>query len=162
MAKVFLYRPHRKDLGSSLSPKYTPYELDRIFIGSRAISRPDIGSYIMVPEDSCPLGLPERNDRGFHGPFGKAWPKFSHRPKPPSMHIVSGPGICHVATWSLCSGGMAKVFFDLPLVLILLVGYLLCLVLTVLADEAVLGSAPFQAVHVPISLCVYIYIHIHT
>ena len=32
--------------------------------------------------------------------------------------------------------GMAKVFFDLPLFVILLVGYLLCLVLTMLADEA--------------------------
>ena len=36
--------------------------------------------------------------------------------------------------------GMAKVFFDLPLFVILLVGYLLCLVLTMLADEAAIAN----------------------
>ena len=35
---------------------------------------------------------------------------------------------------------MAKVFFDLPLFVILLVGYLLCLVLTMLADEAAIAN----------------------
>ncbi|CAE7736935.1 umpA [Symbiodinium microadriaticum] len=36
---------------------------------------------------------------------------------------------------------MAKVFFDLPLFVILLVGYLLCLVLTMLADEVMVCIA---------------------
>ncbi|CAE7529795.1 umpB [Symbiodinium natans] len=37
--------------------------------------------------------------------------------------------------------GMAKVYFDLPLFMILLVGYLLCLVLTFLADEVIVCIA---------------------
>lgn len=37
--------------------------------------------------------------------------------------------------------GMAKVFFDLPLFVILVVGYLLCLVLTMLADEVMVCIA---------------------